>query len=333
MTLGNKIYHLRCSRNISQENLAYDLDVSRQSVSKWETDQSIPELSKLVLLSKYFNISVDALINDDIQIEDRPIEMENRPIDIGVKPIETDKEVKNNLKRVSRILLKTCIYVTPVYLFLLILILVFQKQLLKNFNHNVVTNVYPIYIIISALVYTFLFIFFAVKVYQRLHQNISRIGFEIFALCILFLIPPIINQLCILLQGYEFYKSSNEYTIITQHLLVNQYIGSVSYFKMIPTMCFFIGCAISLTVRKIDSHPYVKPVLKQNEQVEPGFQFLAFFMGLFSGITIIIFSIILANEWDVDQPVTRKIFINYFIIGFVTKIVLILLYIIIKSLF
>ncbi len=51
MTLGEKIYKLRTKRGMSQEALGEALGVSRQSVSKWETDQSIPELDKTVSFS------------------------------------------------------------------------------------------------------------------------------------------------------------------------------------------------------------------------------------------------------------------------------------------
>ena len=48
MTLGEKIFKLRTEQGLSQETFGEKLGVSRQSVSKWETDQSIPELDKIV---------------------------------------------------------------------------------------------------------------------------------------------------------------------------------------------------------------------------------------------------------------------------------------------
>ena len=62
MTLGEKIYKLRNERNLSQADLAEALDVSRQSISKWETDASVPELDKLVKMSVFFSVSLDELI-------------------------------------------------------------------------------------------------------------------------------------------------------------------------------------------------------------------------------------------------------------------------------
>lgn len=65
MTLGEKIRHLRKRNNISQDDLANELDVSRQSVSKWETDTSIPELGKLIRMGEVFNVTLDELIRGE----------------------------------------------------------------------------------------------------------------------------------------------------------------------------------------------------------------------------------------------------------------------------
>ena len=54
MTLGNKISALRSAAQISQEDLAEKLGVSRQSVSKWEMDQAIPQIDKVLLLRTLF---------------------------------------------------------------------------------------------------------------------------------------------------------------------------------------------------------------------------------------------------------------------------------------
>ncbi len=69
MTIGEKIVKLRCSKNISQEELAEKLGVSRQSISKWEMDQALPQIDKVLQLSEIFAISTDELLHDKIDIE------------------------------------------------------------------------------------------------------------------------------------------------------------------------------------------------------------------------------------------------------------------------
>lgn len=65
MTLGEKIYKLRTEQGLSQETFGERLGVSRQSVSKWETDQSVPELDKIVAVSEMFGVSTDYLLKDE----------------------------------------------------------------------------------------------------------------------------------------------------------------------------------------------------------------------------------------------------------------------------
>lgn len=64
MDLGGTIYRLRTEQNMSQGDLAEALGVSRQSVSKWETGGSVPDLEKLVKLSQLFGVSLDELVLD-----------------------------------------------------------------------------------------------------------------------------------------------------------------------------------------------------------------------------------------------------------------------------
>ena len=68
MTIGEKITHLRNVANMSQEVLADKLSVSRQSVSKWEMDQSLPQIDKVLQICEMFNISTDELLYDKISI-------------------------------------------------------------------------------------------------------------------------------------------------------------------------------------------------------------------------------------------------------------------------
>lgn len=62
MNLGETIYRLRSLRNMSQGDLAEALEVSRQSVSKWENNSAVPELEKLVRMSEIFGVTLDELI-------------------------------------------------------------------------------------------------------------------------------------------------------------------------------------------------------------------------------------------------------------------------------
>lgn len=65
MTLQEKLCRLRGREGLSQEDVAEKLNVSRQSVSKWETGQSVPELEKLLALSELYHVSLDDLAREE----------------------------------------------------------------------------------------------------------------------------------------------------------------------------------------------------------------------------------------------------------------------------
>ena len=64
MTFGEKLQKLRKEKRLSQEALAEMLDVSRQAISKWESDQTFPETEKLIIISEIFGVTVDSLLKD-----------------------------------------------------------------------------------------------------------------------------------------------------------------------------------------------------------------------------------------------------------------------------
>ena len=65
MTFSEKLIKLRRREGLSQEQLAIKLDVTRQSVSKWESDIAMPELSKLITISELFGVTIDYLVKDE----------------------------------------------------------------------------------------------------------------------------------------------------------------------------------------------------------------------------------------------------------------------------
>lgn len=67
MILADKIMELRKQNGWSQEELAEKMDVSRQSVSKWEGAQSVPDLDKIIRLSQLFGVSTDYLLKDEVE--------------------------------------------------------------------------------------------------------------------------------------------------------------------------------------------------------------------------------------------------------------------------
>ena len=81
MKLSDNLKRIRKENNLSQEQLAEKLGVSRQAVSKWESEQSYPEMDKVLLICKLFNYNIDELMNEN------------------VKEVDENKESKNNFNK------------------------------------------------------------------------------------------------------------------------------------------------------------------------------------------------------------------------------------------
>ena len=62
MKVADRIQHLRKTKGISQEELADKIGVSRQAVSKWESEQSLPDIDKIIVLSEFFDVTTDYIL-------------------------------------------------------------------------------------------------------------------------------------------------------------------------------------------------------------------------------------------------------------------------------
>ena len=107
MILADKIIENRKKNGWSQEELADKLGVSRQSVSKWEGAQAVPDMKKIVMMSELFGVSTDYLLRDEIENADPS---ESTPIDSGLEETvrsvsleEASSFLENNERAASRI--------------------------------------------------------------------------------------------------------------------------------------------------------------------------------------------------------------------------------------
>ena len=88
MKLADKLFELRKEKGWSQEKLAEQINVSRQSISKWESGQALPELEKIVELSKIFQVTTDYLLLEE---SDKP----------EIKPVLSEDEKDRYYKEVK----------------------------------------------------------------------------------------------------------------------------------------------------------------------------------------------------------------------------------------
>ncbi|EGG79803.1 hypothetical protein HMPREF0992_00871 [Lachnospiraceae bacterium 6_1_63FAA] len=71
MNIGEQINNLRKKHGLSQDDFANLFNVSRQTVSNWENGKSYPDLEMIIKISDYFKISVDELLRNDVQSEEK----------------------------------------------------------------------------------------------------------------------------------------------------------------------------------------------------------------------------------------------------------------------
>lgn len=92
--LGERLYELRTKHEMSQGDLAEKLDVSRQTISKWENNMSIPELDKIISLSNVFGVSVDYLVKGEGEVV-APAEFVGAEYEEAKEPVPVKMITKN----------------------------------------------------------------------------------------------------------------------------------------------------------------------------------------------------------------------------------------------
>ena len=70
MNLGNNLYQARKKKGLSQEEVAEKLGVTRQTISKWETDETIPDIRQAKRLAVLYGLSLDELIEFDMDVQE-----------------------------------------------------------------------------------------------------------------------------------------------------------------------------------------------------------------------------------------------------------------------
>lgn len=123
MILAEKIIKLRKQKGWSQEELALQMNVSRQSVSKWESMSSLPDLDKIIKLSQLFGVSTDYLLKDDMEEEPgyensgkkEPAQIEENGVEVTIEEATTYMELVEKTSKKIAAGVAMCI-LSPVFL-------------------------------------------------------------------------------------------------------------------------------------------------------------------------------------------------------------------------
>ncbi len=122
MKFEEKLIELRKQKFLSQEELAGNLDVTRQTISKWELGQSKPDMDKLIEISRFFEVEIDSLTNDSLGI--------------------VKKEEKKNKPKKER---KFLLYIFVVILIALIVTLAIRIGIEKEKNQDKSSGIFSIF--------------------------------------------------------------------------------------------------------------------------------------------------------------------------------------------
>lgn len=141
MSLGNRLYELRKKKNISQEEAAEKLGVTRQTISKWETDQSLPDFDKIIPLCALYEITTDELLTGAKTTKES---VENKE--------EPPRKEKNNKKQTAAIVSGS------VFLYFIAVIWIIVAEPIEALSENILIGIFMLIIAIATVPLVFYFI-------------------------------------------------------------------------------------------------------------------------------------------------------------------------------
>ena len=131
MKFGDNLKKLRKSKNMSQEKLALKVNVSRQSVSKWETGEAYPEMNNILELCKIFHCHINDLVNDSIiDIDSLDDDVMEKIVKFKAKEQKKMKGLSKAISVIAKIGRVICIIAMPI----IVLLMIFLPMIIKNIN-------------------------------------------------------------------------------------------------------------------------------------------------------------------------------------------------------
>ena len=176
MIFADKLIALRKRNGMSQEELADKLNVTRQSISKWEGAQSVPDLQKILQLSQLFGVSTDVLLKDELSLDDCPT-TEPQSYCKKVTLEEANKFLAN-----SRELAKLYSIATALCIFAVVPLLFFLSPLLVSLlgeSTSVAVGLVLLFVFVALGAATFIYIGFKNQPYKYLEDTIFELDYGV----------------------------------------------------------------------------------------------------------------------------------------------------------
>lgn len=275
MILADKIIKLRKKFGWSQEELAEKMNVSRQSISKWESARSIPDLNKILMLSTIFGVTTDYLLKDEIEDFDETFE----DIDTKIKKVTLEEATLylNNKTEYSNLIARgvlLCIYSVVPIIFLLAL----SWQNSFNLDSNVasVLGLILLFVILTIGVVTLVKVnnfsadiekfeatsfeleYGVVGIFKEKTKNYKPKYYKRIAISIVLLLTscvPLIT-VAILIKSYS---------MVLYMVVILLLMAGMGVYLIIPTsLCYN---ALNLVIGEGDYAPYKRKLVKRTEKL------------------------------------------------------------------
>lgn len=142
MKFNERLIKLRKAKGLSQEELGYELNVTRQTISKWELGESTPEMEKLIQISNFFGVSVDELIsNNDNEASSKNYNKEFVGVDEKYIPndVKNDASYVNNNKSSKKMMALPIVFIMIPFIAILVSIIIMVTRMAsfhKSFNDS-----------------------------------------------------------------------------------------------------------------------------------------------------------------------------------------------------
>lgn len=112
MSIGKKLLKLRQSKNLSQEELGKQLHVSRQTISKWESDLSLPSMEMILEISSFYHISITELLDIDEKVEPDTVKQIYEQTSLVLVNLQKEQRRRRLFERIILIICGLCLIVT-----------------------------------------------------------------------------------------------------------------------------------------------------------------------------------------------------------------------------
>lgn len=175
MILADKIMMLRKKNGWSQEELAEKLDVTRQSVSKWEGAQSVPDLGKILAMSQIFGVTTDYLLKDELEEEEISQTAESYEQSIPMRRVSMEEASEFlRIKRQSAGKIATATALCILSPVCLILLGVFSEEKRYGISESLAAGVGLVILLTMVAIAVGIFIFFGMKAseYEYLEKEV-----------------------------------------------------------------------------------------------------------------------------------------------------------------